>query len=685
ASGATSLATDKSGGNLVLSGGTSTGTGTSSIQFQTSSAGASGTIDNASSTKMTILGNGNVGIGTETPGALLNLVKADSTGLTDFLINPTVKTSGNLINAQVGGTSKFSVSYSGAVAGLPSINFGTGGSILMNSGGVSIGTNGMSVGSGTTNSFQYSSSSAFFTSGGSFSGFSSSNSFTGNLFQGTYTGTSSGNAAKFSIANASATGTALVVSTTGTGNAATFMGGNVGIGTTTPGALLEVKGITNTPLYVIRNDANDLLSNVAFLIRRRSDAVAPGTGFGGLLSFALEGFTDGTGPSAGQIGVFWENAQTDDTASRNSALAFYTMQGNTSSKKMTITSAGNIGIGTISPVSQLDVNGALTIEPGCHPGWVNGVNIDNCNGGTRIQSINSSIASDLIINQSGGNVGIGTTAPLFSLEVNGRAKAISLAVASTVGDLVNNAPWYGIGIHNTLDLGGGVGNTLQLASWGGLNFQTGSGAMVIKQNGNVGIGTTSPSALLHVGSTSVGTGVAVAKFQNIDGTCTMTPASAGSGIACSSDERLKENIDDVTGQFALDHILKLQAVTYNFKTDSTGKRHTGYLAQATQKVAPEFVRKNDDGLFQVYYDGLIPWITEAIKTLDKRLTALFKASEGYSRDIASMKSENTQLKANDAAKDQEILKLKKDNAEIKERLNKIDQMLLRNKEQGQII
>jgi hypothetical protein len=186
--------------------------------------------------------------------------------------------------------------------------------------------------------------------------------------------------------------------------------------------------------------------------------------------------------------------------------------------------------------------------------------------------------------------------------------------------------------------------------------------------GNVGISNASPSKLLHVGSSSVNTGLAVASFQNVDGTCTITPAAAGSGIACSSDERLKENFLQVQGSFALDRILKLQAVTYNFKTASTETRRTGYKAQEVQKVAPEFVRQNDDGYFQVYYDGLIPWITEAIKTLYSRI-------KGVESDIYA-------LKVKDAAKDREIAsvkaendKLKQENSEIKARIERIEMAL----------
>ena len=64
-SGAASGGTNLNGGNLVLSSGIATGTGSSNIQFQTTAAGAT---DRSPATVMTILGNGNVGIGTTNPG-----------------------------------------------------------------------------------------------------------------------------------------------------------------------------------------------------------------------------------------------------------------------------------------------------------------------------------------------------------------------------------------------------------------------------------------------------------------------------------------------------------------------------------------------------------------------------------------------------------------------------------------
>lgn len=67
--GATSGATDKAGGNLVLQSGVPTGTGSSDITFQTYPAGTTGTTDGTIQTSVTIKGSGNVGIGTATPNA----------------------------------------------------------------------------------------------------------------------------------------------------------------------------------------------------------------------------------------------------------------------------------------------------------------------------------------------------------------------------------------------------------------------------------------------------------------------------------------------------------------------------------------------------------------------------------------------------------------------------------------
>jgi hypothetical protein len=67
---------NRTGGTISISGGIATGNGSSSVVFQTATAGAGGNADRIPTTKMTILGNGNVGINTGAPGARLDVAEA---------------------------------------------------------------------------------------------------------------------------------------------------------------------------------------------------------------------------------------------------------------------------------------------------------------------------------------------------------------------------------------------------------------------------------------------------------------------------------------------------------------------------------------------------------------------------------------------------------------------------------
>ncbi len=211
----------------------------------------------------------------------------------------------------------------------------------------------------------------------------------------------------------------------------------------------------------------------------------------------------------------------------------------------------------------------------------------------------------------------------------------------------------------------------------GGSMSNGNADFVIAGNdGDVGIGVDVPLRGLHVardayitGSVGIGENNLQRKFNLYDGTDTWTRVQCGAstadwlhgiagsdhtykwynqssnggvgykmGLATSgaltvssdvvaygspSDKRLKENIKPI--ESALDKAMKLQGVTFDWKKSDSIlkiKEDIGFIAQDVQKVIPELVRENDNGMLSMRHQGIAPILLEAIKELKAEIEEL---------------------------------------------------------------
>lgn len=271
--------------------------------------------------------------------------------------------------------------------------------------------------------------------------------------------------------------------------------GRVGIGTTEPGAGLEI--LTNGNIL-----------NALRVASNRDYNATPDVGIGFVYKFNAAGdYTSGA-----VISAIKENSISDD---RSGGLRFLTSRSgdNTIAERMRISSSGNVGIGTTSPAYALEVNG-------------------------RINSRNGEISLERFLTDQTGRRNWG-----FRTEVN------------TVGD-------FGI-FESTAN-----------------NTEPSERRLTILSGGNVGIGTNSPGYKLDVQGGDI----------NASGSV------RANAVALTSDIRLKNVLQ------SWDNDDQIDFVQYRWKNEADNRDHFGYLAQDVQKVLPDAVYTDNQGIMAVNYD-----------------------------------------------------------------------------------
>ena len=251
--------------------------------------------------------------------------------------------------------------------------------------------------------------------------------------------------------------------------------GNVGIGTTTPGAKLDIQESTAGTALVSRiwqTEGVNVGSSAEFRI------------IGGNASTASLKLSDNVAHRYSLV------ADTSDN------LSFKAQDTTT---RMTLTSAGRLGIGTTSPGYELDVFGNINIKSGGYFRWGSGdaqiIEAAQASLGFQLYDGSSAFETALYLkgNSTTPSVGIGTTTPEALLDVDaGTSSNYTIRSQNQYGMIKmshNSGGW------NVIE-GRTAGNT----DYQDLVFKTagGTGQMVIDTDGLVGIGTTSPGAALDV-------------------------------------------------------------------------------------------------------------------------------------------------------------------------------------------
>jgi len=196
--------------------------------------------------------------------------------------------------------------------------------------------------------------------------------------------------------------------------------GNVGIGTTSPTAKLDVYTAASFRADVATG--NPLIS----IVNNTATSSTAGT--------ATIKFTQANTQAGGKI-ISGRDGDYSGGAARSSNLQFYTSTAASDTEKMRITAAGNVGIGTTNPSARLDIltnssTGDNSIDRHVRFRADNGEErfnffVGRSGNSSNLQMYDSSEVVKVVLNTgdnsyfNGGNVGIGTASPASKLEVDG--------------------------------------------------------------------------------------------------------------------------------------------------------------------------------------------------------------------------------------------------------------------------
>ncbi len=409
-------------------------------------------------------------------------------------------------------------------------------------------------------------------------------------------------------------------------------GGNIGIGTTSPTATLDVDGsaiFNESGADVDFRIEGDTKTHLFFV-----DASTDRVGIG-ISSPSHELDVNGTvkayAPSSGGNVMIWASSD----GARNSILS---VPADGDATAPFIYSTNNAYRWLVDAINTLEINsnGVVTINQ----------------DGTSDQDFRVEGDTEenlLFVDASADKVGIGTSSPSATLDVRTASGSAAAAInlnttgASSVGD----GPAITFG-HYASETAARISTYAVSTNSGHFLIETNSGSGLterirVQNDGYVGIGTSSPGYILTVNGQPGANGYTA--FTNY------------------SDRRLKTNIDSLENG-ALDKILQLNPVSFQYNDkylqlypESDLKRvHKGFIAQEIQKVFPEMVSEMKESPDSVQYLDLD--ISHLQVYLVKALQEQQAIIEAQKKEIETQKAELDTQKAENAAQEKEVEEVK---------------------------
>jgi hypothetical protein len=357
--------------------------------------------------------------------------------------------------------------------------------------------------------------------------------------------------------------------------------GNVGIGISSPQYTLDMTGVANIAGEFYTSNQN----NVARI-----------TGFGGD-TFIQSGSNYNSG-SASKI--HFTRMKTGDTT-------------------MTInTTTFRVGINTQTPTNTLEVHGTFLVSTASQIIPLQNGNIQwyaqaYTAGVRRVRmgAYNNSPAGHipLVLNEDGGNVGIGISSPQYTLDVAGTARFYPTTINNNPLSFEGSADDFYMNWRHS------NGNTIiaqiEMNGYGPTDVRGGNLYFRTARNGVLNLG-------IHINEDgNVGIGKNPAYNLDVSGSI-----YASGDITSGSDMRFKTMINTIENPIST--LKELRGVSYYLKNVSTSTRKIGVIAQEIEKALPEVVTTDDspDHYKAVSYGNIVALLIEAVKEVTTRVDEL---------------------------------------------------------------